>query len=138
MEEDKIKHLEFIQNIIARHNANSFQIKGLTITIMSAILAVYASNNNINFFWIGNLPVLMLWFLDTYYLQQERKFRGLYNDVAGITDEPKRIKNMEIRPDLYIGGTYNYFNVLFSITIWPLYAIILLGLTTTYFYLSCN
>ena len=39
MSEDKLKHLEFIQNIITRMNTNSFLIKGWAVTIASAILA---------------------------------------------------------------------------------------------------
>jgi hypothetical protein len=83
-------------------------------------------------------PIFLFWFLDAYYLQLERKFRGLYNDVAGVSDEPKEIKAFEMRPDLYKSGKYNFFNVLFSNTIWPLYLIIILGLISIYFYLKCN
>lgn len=43
MTNDQIKHLEFIQNSITRMNQNSFQIKTFTITIVAALLAVYAS-----------------------------------------------------------------------------------------------
>ena len=42
--ENKIKHLEFIQTVITRMNQNSFQIKGWMITIVSALLALYASS----------------------------------------------------------------------------------------------
>ncbi len=138
MKEEKIKHLEFIQNIITRHNTNSFQIKGLTVTIVSALLAVYASNNNLEFIWIGIIPTILFWFLDSYYLQLERKFRGLFNDVAGVSKEPKEIKDMEMRPDLYKGGKYKFINVLFSNTMCPLYLFISIGLTAVYFYLKCN
>jgi hypothetical protein len=138
MKEEKIKHLEFIQNIITRHNTNSFQIKGLTVAIVSALLAVYASNNNLEFIWIGIIPTILFWFLDSYYLQLERKFRGLYNDVAGVSKEPKEIKEMEMRPDLYNGGKYKFINVLFSNTICPLYLFISIGLIVFYFYLKCN
>lgn len=40
---EELKHLEFIQNVITRMNTNSFQIKGWTVGIISAALAVYAS-----------------------------------------------------------------------------------------------
>ena len=86
--EDKMKHLEFIQNIITRMNTNSFQIKGWTVTIVSAILAIYASTKNYYFVISAIFPTIIFWFLDSYYLMQERKFRGLYNDVAGISDNP--------------------------------------------------
>jgi len=45
--ENKHKYLEFIQNIITRMNTNSFQIKGMSITITSALLALTASNFNL-------------------------------------------------------------------------------------------
>lgn len=82
MEENRVKHLELIQSIITRLNGNSFQIKGIAITIVAALLAVYASNGKVDFILIPILPSVIFWYLDAYYLQQERKFRGLYNDVA--------------------------------------------------------
>ena len=42
MDNNKIKHLEFIQSTITRMNQNSFQIKGWMITLVSALLAHYA------------------------------------------------------------------------------------------------
>ncbi|MHA1861059.1 MAG: hypothetical protein ACTSVM_02015 [Candidatus Ranarchaeia archaeon] len=128
---EKIKHLEFIQNVITRMNTNSFQIKGWTVIILSALLTIYASTKNEYFILAGIFPVLVFWFLDTYYLTQERKFRGLYNDVAGISDNPKKLKPFEMRPDLYTGDTYSYWNVFISTTIIKLYlslTIILVGL----------
>ena len=125
-EEIKVKHLEFIQNIITRMNTNSFQLKELTITIVSALLAVYASSKKIGLIFIGILPIIIFWFLDAYYLQQERKFKGLYNDAAGITKTHK-VKNFQmINEDMYLGGKYNYVNVLKSKTIMGFYLPILI------------
>ena len=135
MKEERLKHLEFIQNVITRHNSNSFQLKGLCVTIVAAILAVYASNNQNEFLLVGIAPTLLFWFLDAYYLQQERKFRGLYNDVAGLSSNPKELKDFEIRPDLYTGGKYNYLKVLFSKTIFSLYLPIIIGLILMYQFL---
>lgn len=138
MDDNKTKHLEFIQHIVTRLNTNSFQIKGLAITIVAALLAVYASTQKLAFIIIPILPTLIFWFLDAYYLQQERKFRGLYNDVAGVSENPKEIKEFEMRPDLYKGGKYSFISVLFSETIWPIYILILTILTVIYFYLKCK
>lgn len=44
--EYKVKHLEFIQNVITRMNTNSFQIKEWTVTITSALLAIFAAKSN--------------------------------------------------------------------------------------------
>ena len=107
MNEEKLKHLEFIQNIITRMNSNSFQIKGWTVTIVSALLAIYVSSKNNYLIIVGFFPIMMFWFLDAYYLSQERKFRGLYNDVAGISDDHREIKVFEMRRDLYTGGKFS-------------------------------
>ena len=136
MSQTNIKHLEFIQAVITRMNTNSFQIKGWAITIVAALLAVFASTKNELFILVSLLPVTVFWFLDTYYLMQERKFRGLYNDVAGVTENPKNIKEFEIRPDLYVGGKYSYFDVFKSPTILRLYLPLVLCLIGVYIYLK--
>ena len=136
--EEKSKHLEFIQNVITRMNTNSFQIKGWTITIVSATLALYASTKNECFILIGIFPSLIFWFLDAYYLTQERKFRGLYNDVAGVSEKPFDLKPFAMRPDLYVKGKYSYWNVFWSTTIWKVYLAIILMLTGIFIYLKSN
>lgn len=136
MDQDKVKHLEFIQAVITRMNTNSFQIKGWCITIVSALLAIYASTKNELFILVSVAPTLVFWLLDSYYLMQERKFRGLYKDVAGISTAPKDIKSYEMRPDLYIKGYYNFFNVFKSSTIATLYFPISIILVGIYFYLK--
>lgn len=125
----QIKHLEFIQGVINRMGSNSFQMKGWMITIVSALLAIYAENNNMLYPLFGLLPTAIFWGLDAYYLQQERMFRGLYNNVAGISTPSREIMPFEMPLNLYKGGKYSYFNVFKSVSILPLYlpvAIILL------------
>jgi len=136
MPEPNIKHLEFIQSVITRMNTNSFHIKGWTITIVAALLAIFSSTKNELFILVSLLPVIIFWFLDTYYLTQERKFRGLYNDIAGVTENPKDIKEYEMRPDLYVGGKYSYFDVFKSPTILWLYLPLFLFLVGAYVYLN--
>jgi len=132
VDDKKVKHLEFIQNIITRMNTNSFQIKTWAITIVSATLALYASTKNDYFILVGVFPATIFWFLDAYYLTQERKFRGLYNDVAGVSKKPKKLKPFEMRPDLYKGGTYDYFNALQSPTIQRFYLSVIIVLSAIF------
>ena len=47
--EQKMKHLEFIQNVITRMNSNSFLIKGWAITLVSALFALAANGSNIHY-----------------------------------------------------------------------------------------
>jgi len=123
LNEYKMKHLEFIQGIITRMNTNSFQIKSWSITINAALLALYASNNNEKYLLIAIAPTLLFWFLDSYYLQQERKFCGVYNDVAGLVDISRRlhIRMLEMPIHKYKTKSYHYFRVFFSITILTFY-----------------
>lgn len=134
MQPEQIKHLEFIQNVITRMNTNSFQIKGWSIVIVSALMAIYASTQNNYFFLTAIFPTLIFWFLDAYYLNQERKFRGLYNDVAGVTDSPKEIKLFAMRPDLYVSGQYSYWSSFFSITILKMYLAMIVALAGIFSY----
>lgn len=69
MENNKIKHLEFIQSTITRMNQNSFKIKGWMITLVSALLALYASSEKVVYILIAIVPTIVFWFLDAYYLQ---------------------------------------------------------------------
>lgn len=130
----KIKHLEFIQTIVTRLNTNSFLIKGWSIAIVSAILAMVAGTKQNRFLLIGVGVAIVFWLLDTYYLTQERRFRGLYSDVAGISKKPKIIKDFAMRPDLYTGGRYSYLCVFFSPTIIFLYLPIVAALVIIFLY----
>lgn len=136
MTDEKIKHLEFIQAVITRMNTNSFQIKGWMIAIVSALLAISASTKEYNFIFISLLPAIVFWLLDSYYLMQERKFRGLYNDVAGISEKPKEIKLFEMRPDLYTGKKYSFLSSFLSVTMLKMYMPIVLVLTFSFLYLK--
>lgn len=82
----KLKHLEFIQNVITRMNSNSFLIKGWMITLISALFAFAAKDANINYILISYVVILPFWALDGFYISKERQYRDLYNEVAKKTE----------------------------------------------------
>lgn len=130
----KIKHLEFIQSNIARMNQCSFQMKGWMITVVSALLALFAASideetgtGNTVFIFIAIAPTVIFWFLDSFYLQQERKFRGIYNDIVDDLNEDK-IKLFTMPLGEYDGCKYCLLHIMFSKTEWPLYLIVIIGL----------
>ena len=86
MTENKLKHLEFIQNVITRMNANSFMIKGWMATLVSALLALAAKDADLRFLIIAFFPIPFFWVLDAYYLSQERQYRDLYDSVRVKTE----------------------------------------------------
>jgi hypothetical protein len=81
MSPEKIKHLDYIQQTITRMATVSFQIKAWNIGLVTAVLAFAAGDKNPAFLWAAFFPAMMLWFLDSFYLRQERLYRALYDTV---------------------------------------------------------
>jgi hypothetical protein len=120
MNEDQRLHLQFIQNVITRMNANSFQVKTWTVSIIVALAALAVNSKNYMYILISVVPTILFWTLDSYYLQQERKFRGLYKDVV-LGNVPLYL--MQI--NRYREGIYQFSSALFSNSIIKFYGAIL-------------
>jgi uncharacterized protein YxeA len=84
--EHKIKHLEFIQLTITRMAANAFLLKAWAVTLIAGIFALAAKDANYDFFLVAYIPVVVFWGLDAYYLNIERRYRKLYNDVRQMNE----------------------------------------------------
>lgn len=86
--ENKRKHLEFIQGIINRMAGNLFFLRGWTITLIAALLALFINGANPNYIiYFLLVLVFVFWILDGYFLSQERLFRALYNHVRKLDEE---------------------------------------------------
>lgn len=81
MEENKLKHLEFIQAIINRMDKNSFLLKGWCISLMAALFALSNSGSNYKYVIIVYLTTPIFCLIDGYFLSQQRKFIWLYDLV---------------------------------------------------------
>ena len=77
--ESELKHIEMIESVIVRMGQNSFAIKGWTMTLIVAICGLSAVGSEKNFAIFAIIPIIVFWFLDSFYLQRERKYRELYN-----------------------------------------------------------
>lgn len=119
--EDKTKYLEFIQNIITRMNTNSFQLKGMSVTITSALLALTANNFNILYVSIVYFSLFIFWGLDAYYLSQKRGYRKLYNDTRKLNENEVDF-NLKLESD-YLKGKNSWSYTLTNKTILPLYVL---------------
>ena len=75
-------YLNILQGIVSRMAGNSANSKTWCITIVSAILVAIADKAKPNFGLIALIPVLLFFFLDAYYLGQERAFRATYSDFV--------------------------------------------------------
>lgn len=78
LKEYMLKEIELIQDIIKRMAFNSFMIKGWTITLVVVTLLFKGTKHQI---WIAFIPLIVFWFLDAYFLWQERMYRKLYEWV---------------------------------------------------------
>jgi len=86
--ENKRKHLEFIQGVINRMAGNLFFLRGWTITLIAALLALFVKGTNSNYIiYFLLVLVLVFWILDGYFLSQERLFRALYNHVRKLDEK---------------------------------------------------
>ncbi|MFF6996195.1 hypothetical protein ACFY93_14790 [Streptomyces sp. NPDC008313] len=87
---DQVKHLELIQGVVARLANNSFLVKGWSLTLTGGLLAFAAGSAGWPVAATALVALVAFWFLDGYFLQQERLFRRLYDAVRqpGGTVEP--------------------------------------------------
>ncbi|WP_085507154.1 hypothetical protein [Thalassobacillus devorans] len=122
--EEKLKHLEFIQQAITRMATNSFLLKGWTVTLIVGVLAfANVKDMDSNFIVIALIPTITFWLLDAFYLRQERLFRELYDDVR-INNKDKIDFSMSTKP--YIKNVDKWFRVCISRTLWLFYLPIIL------------
>lgn len=121
--ENKIKHLEFIQNVITRMNSNSFMIKGWCVTLVAALFALGAKDSNVNLAIIVYIVIPTFWILDGFFIIREKNFRELYNQVR-LKDEKDIDFSMTPKPlnigDWIADGIATY-------TLVPFYGVMLIA-----------
>ena len=119
----KLKHLEFLQNIITRMNSNSFLLKGWTVTIVSALFAISKMDLDNKFLAIVYIVIITFWILDGSFLSQERQYRDLYKSVTKIEDNQI---DFSMNASDYNNGKNKWFNAMFSITLRIFYGFLIL------------
>lgn len=85
--EAKLKHLEFIQGAISRMAGNSFLLKGWTVTLIGALLALTFKEMDVLYLLVSLVVLVFMWLLDSYYLSQERSYIKLYEHVSKANGE---------------------------------------------------
>lgn len=84
--ENKIKHLEMVQDVIKRMASNSFILKGWAVALVAGIMALAEKDADKMYFLVAYIPIIVFWLLDSYYLLQERLYRELYNKVRSTKE----------------------------------------------------
>jgi len=113
LREYMLKEIDIIQNIIKRMAFNSFLIKGWAISLVVIALLLKGTEYQV---WIAFIPLLVFWFLDAYFLWQERMYRKLYDWVI-----KNRLKTDEYLFDMnayrFKDEVQSRFRIMFSITL---------------------
>ena len=135
-EEKVIRHLEIIQGVINRLGHDSFLIKGWSTAILAAGVIFIARNEiqNEYFLLLFLFIVIGFWILDGYFLQQERLFREIYNDIRTkeTTDFAMDKNKHKSEPKC------KYTNVLFSGPAIMFYAIEVLFVAGVFLTMKCG
>jgi hypothetical protein len=97
MPEDRRKHLEFIQAVITRQANNSFVVRGWALTVAAAVFGFAANKGSWAVAVIGVIASMAFYYMDAFYLRQERLFRCLYQAVVE-PDSAVPLYSMDTRP----------------------------------------
>jgi hypothetical protein len=122
--ENKRKHLEFIQNVINRMAANSFFLKGWTVTLVSAIFVLSQKDADGAYILVAVLPIVTFWILDGFFLRQERLFRKLYDHVKTLSEDQI---DFSMNTSVFNSSVQNWLLVTISRTLILFYGGILLA-----------
>ena len=133
----KEAHLSMIQGIVGRLGQNSFLLKGWSVLLVSALLALGAASAEELVLIVAFLPVLAFWGLDGYFLWQERLFRRLYDDVRERDEEHidysmdvSLIRKQPSSPTWLrstLSRTLITFHIVLLVTVFVIYAIVAAG-----------
>ena len=115
-DDNKLKHLEFIQTIINRMASNSFYLKGWSVTLVAAIFVLATKDGNPNLVPVAYLPAIVFWFLDAYFLRKERLFCLLYDRIRKISNEDIDF-SMDISTISRDKNVSSQYSVMFSISL---------------------
>ena len=117
--------------------ANSFQVKGWSTAVVSALLALSLSKDDQVFANLALFPLLAFWALDGYYLALEKGFRGLYDRVRKLPESEidysmERTKG-EQGLSRWLSAAFSFPNLFFHVS-----ALVVAIVVSIYVYRPCN
>lgn len=120
-------YLSILQAVIGRMGTSSASCKTWCVALVSATAMIISDKGNPNYLWVSIIPLGIFFFLDSFYLSLERRFRHLYNkfirklhsDSAIIEDV--FIVTLDTKLCETISST---FKAAISISVWPFYSLL--------------
>lgn len=121
-------YISILQAVINRMAANSAGCKTWCITLVSATIIIIATTiEKPNYLWIALIPILFFFFLDSYYLGLERRFRAEYNDfIRKLHSNSVTINDLfMVTPEAGAGMTFlSTLGACTSISVWLFYGVL--------------
>lgn len=122
MNEKFSKSIDLLQSCITRMAQNSFMVKGWTITLTGIILALVPETFDVRLLCIiCFVLIICFWILDAFYLQKERLFRRKYELLIKNPESNDLYFDLDIRSLKKNDKEYNFFAIMFSLSVWPIY-----------------
>lgn len=78
----RLKHLDYIQSIVARMSHSSAQAKSWLLPVVTATFGYALTQRSRTVALLGIAAIFFFGYMDASYLRQERAYRRLYNAVA--------------------------------------------------------
>ena len=111
-------HLQLIHVTISRMADHTFVIKGWSITVASALVALGVQQDDSGLIILGVLPTLAFWGLDAFYLWQERLYRRLWNSAVRPAHSGETTFSMDAA---VYRSEEHYRHALFSPVVWAIH-----------------
>jgi len=129
-------YLTLLQDTIKRMAANSHSCKTWCISLVTALVAFVGTTKQKEFLLMSLIPILIFYFLDTYYLYLEIRFRNGYNGFVN-----KLRQGSATEGDLFQMNPITFENTSFgkalsSLSIWPFYVPLLTMALLAFFFLN--
>jgi hypothetical protein len=97
------KHLATIQAIISRLAGNSFEVRKWSVGVITVILGFTADKADWRLAFLALLAALVFWYLDSFYLYQERRFRTLFERIRQAPVAQLEAQPYFLNPDYRAG-----------------------------------
>lgn len=118
------KEIDLIQACISRMAHNSFLLKGWTISLLAVLLALFGTNTDPIFICLVILiPLVSFWYLDSFFLQTEKKYRKMYEWILEKRSNDDYTKLYDLNPHRFDNEIDSRFKIMFSVTLVCFYGI---------------
>ena len=132
-----LKEIDLVQNCISRMARNSFLLKGWTVSLIGAIFVFSSGNLNAKVLFLiaalTSFVTLVFWYLDAFFLHQERLYRKLYEWLLTVRPCGNYERAYDLNASRFSSEVDNISKVMWSKTLRAFYGSITLAALTLLF-----